>query len=319
MDVAESRYSVTTSDGWELEVTNVRGDVQARHPVLIVPGYAMNSTVLDYRPTGTSLVAALVAARYEVWSLNLRGTRRSRALTASPGPVSLTAYIEEDLPAVLDLVRRETSVESSDPFCLGTSLGGAIVYGHLARNRGAGMAGVVTIGAPLRWDVVHPLLRTVFGSRRLARILPTKGAGRVARAVMSPLAHVGLLGAYVNRRRLDPEHAEAMAATVEDPSPELNAEIAEWMRTRDLYVSGTNVTRAMGAIDLPLLVVFANRDGLVPPPAARSAAAAWGGSDVEVLQVGQGADWFGHADLFATGDAPERVFEPIIRWLDARD
>ncbi len=319
IEVAESQYAVTTGDGWELEVTNVRGDVTARHPVLIVPGYAMNSSVLDYRSTGTSLAAALVAAGYEVWSLNLRGTERSRPLVDPPGPVSLAAYVREDLPAVLGLVRSEAAVECPVPFCVGTSLGGAIVYGHLARGGSAGIAGVAALGAPLRWNAVHPLFRAAFRSRRLARVLAMKGAGRVARFLMSPLAQAGLLGVYVNKRRLDSEHTRAMMATIEDPSPQLNAEIAEWMRARDLYLEGTNVTHAMGAIDLPLLVVLANRDGLVPPDAARSAAEAWGGRDVEVLEVGKGADWFGHADLFATGDAPVRVFAPLVRWLDAHD
>ena len=52
---------------------------------------------------------------------------------------------------------------------------------------------------------------------------------------------------------------------------------------------------------------------------AVSAVTAWGGDDVESLQVGTRDDCFSHADLMASKDAPERVFAPINRWLDARD
>jgi len=319
VEVIQSQHAAETRDGWQLELHCVRGDVRRAHPVVIVPGYAMNSTVLAYRPQGTSLVAALVAAGYEVWSLNLRGAGRSRLLRSCAAPPSLAAYVREDLPTALDFVRSEATVGRVDPFCIGASLGGAVVYSHLARSGGEGIRGIVTLGAPLRWEAVPPILRTAFRSRRLARMVPMKGTGRLARLLMSSLARVGLLGAYVNRQRLDPNHTQAIEETLEDPTPELNAEIAEWMRARDLYLDGTNVTRAMGAVETPLLVVLANRDGLVPPPAARSAAAAWGGDDVEVIQVGTEYDWFAHADLFAAIDAPQRVFAPITRWLDDRD
>jgi pimeloyl-ACP methyl ester carboxylesterase len=319
IEVAESQHAATTDDGWELELCCVRGDVRRRHPILVVPGYAMNSSVLEYQANGRSLVAALVEAGYEVWSVNLRGAGLSRPLTTSAGPVSLATYVDQDLPAALELVRSETAVESRAPFCIGTSLGGAIVYGHLARVGEDGLAGIVALGAPLRWDAVNPLLRTAFWSRRLARIVPMRGVRRVARFVMSPLARAGLLSAYVNRKRLDLNRTDAMSATVEDPTPELNAEIAEWMRARDLYLGTTNVTHALRKVQLPLLLVFANRDGLVPTAAARSAAAAWGGGDVEVVEVGTDEDWFAHADLFAARDALARVFMPIVRWLDARD
>ena len=318
-DVTQSSRAAETRDGWQLELNCVRGKVRRAHPVVIVPGYAMNSTVLAYRPQGTSLVAELIAAGYEVWCLNLRGSGRSRQLRSGAAPPSLAAYVREDLPAALDLVRSEATVGRVDPFCIGASLGGAVVYSHLARTRGQGIRGIVTLGAPLRWDAVPPILRTAFRSRRLARIVPMRGTGRLARLLMSSLARIGLLGAYVNRQRLDPNHTQAIEETLEDPTPELNAEIAEWMRARDLYLDGTNVTRAMCAVETPLLVVLANRDGVVPEPAVRSAAVAWGGDDVEVMQVGTDDDWFAHADLFAAIDAPQRVFAPIIRWLDDRD
>ncbi len=251
--------------------------------------------------------------------MNLRGTSRSRRTEDPPGQVSLSAYVREDLPAALEVVSSETAADCRAPFCVGISLGGSIVYGHLAGQQHHALAGVVAVGAPLRWETVPPLFRVAFRSRRLARVLPMRGIARVARLVVPPLAHAGLLGAYVNRRRLAESDTQAMAATVEDPSSELNAEIAEWLRVGDLYIGGTNVTRALAAVDLPLLVILANRDGLVPPSAARSVAAVWGGSDVEIVEVGRGADWFGHADLFATSDAPERVFSLVVRWLEEHD
>ena len=95
----------------------------------------------------------------------------------------------------------------------------------------------------------------------------------------------------------------------------MNRDIAVWMRDVDMILSGVNVTDALRRLQLPLYVIIPNKDGIVPPSTASAAADVWGGSDVEVLTVGDDENWFAHANLFIADDAPKLVFEPMIRWL----
>ena len=53
-------------------------------------------------------------------------------------------------------------------------------------------------------------------------------------------------------------------------------------RRGDLVVSDVNVTNALARIDIPLLVVLSNKDGIVPPQTALSVCDAWGGKDIEI-------------------------------------
>jgi hypothetical protein len=162
-------------------------------------------------------------------------------------------------------------------------------------------------------------LRIPFASRRVAGILQVKGARALAARVVPLLRHVPFaLSMYMNAAHVDLSAASELVRTVEDPHPGVNRDIAEWMRARDLTVGGTNVTAAMRDERGPLLVVLANRDGIVPQSVARSAVTAWGGEDVSTLEIGTPSDWYAHADLFVGNDSPRVVFDPIARWLRER-
>jgi len=119
----------------------------------------------------------------------------------------------------------------------------------------------------------------------------------------------------MNATTIDMRCLPEMTATVEDPQPTVNREIAGWLRARDLNIAGVNITEAMGEVDLPLLVVLSNRDGIVPDSTALSVVDVWGGDDVQTLTVGTDQDWYAHANLFVGQEAPSAVFEPLMRWL----
>ncbi|HOU89533.1 MAG TPA: alpha/beta fold hydrolase [Polyangiaceae bacterium] len=321
-DPCARRFAVTR-DGWALELfchSPAGGDEPRRAtPVLLVPGYAQTPYLFGVHPRGPSLLATLLAAGFETWTLYLRGTGQSRPRRDDAGPVSLVAYADEDLPAALEVVLEDREAASGRAFVIGSSLGGSVVYGYLARSGAARIAGVVALGSPLRWEPPHPILRALFASPRLAARAPMGGASRLASSTFPWLGRAGWLAPYVNPAHVDLEDARTLVGAVTDPNPTINAEIATWVARRELVLAGTDVAAALRRITIPLLVVAANRDGLVPPAAARSAAEAWGGSDREVLEVGTREDWFAHADLFVAPTAPLRVFAPVARWLAARD
>ena len=316
-------YATHNGAGWVLDVRRfwTEGSLDtSRRPVLLIPGYCMNTFVLSFHPEGRSMIEYLTDHGYEVWTADLRGQGESRSIGGVRN-FGFDALALGDLPKALATVREHTQTERKRVDIIGCSLGGTFVFAYLAHNtKTHGIGSVVGMGAPLRWDAVHPVLGLVFKSPRLAAALNVSGTRRAARFAL-PIARriPGLLDIYMNTKNIDLSQADELVKTVDDPIRQLNFEIAHWIKARDLTVAGVNVTDAMRHIDRPLLCVLANGDGIVPPEAALSATRAFGGGQIDVLNVGDDEDWFAHADLFISRHAERRVFEPLASWLQDRN
>jgi len=309
-------FRTTTPDGWSLELTQ---SVPAaprpnQPPLLIIPGYGMNDFIFRFHPTGASLVGHLVAGGLEVWSANLRGQGRTRSASRRPKPYGLEEQALVDLPAAIDFVRRRSGSERVD--LVGCSLGASLAYGYLAHTPDAPIRSFVSMGGPLRWSALHPLLRVAFRSSRLAGALPIRGTRAGARFAL-PIARriPPLLHIYATPGRIDLSQADALVQTVEDPVPRLNAQIARWFRSVDLELGGLNVTDALSSVDRPVLCVVANQDGIVPPAAALAVRDVM--PRVDVLAVGDAQSRYAHADLFISEGVQQDVFDPMLRWLEA--
>lgn len=318
-DVSVDTRSVPTEDGWELELrrTVAPERVEAgRHPVLFVPGYGMNNFILGYHPRGTSLEASLARAGFEVWSVNMRGQGGARPARPSAPSPSIAGFVGSDVPAAVDAVLAATHTQTGGVVLAGCSLGGTVVYAYAGLSADERVRGLITIGGPLRWDETHPAVKLLYSSPWLAGRLHMKGARRLARIALPVAARLpGVLDLYMNRKQVDLSAASQMVNTVDDLYPRINEEIARWIGRRDLVLDGRNVTEAVGKLEVPLLLVLANRDGIVPPGAVLPARAAWGSDAVEVLNVGTDDEWYAHADLFISNRAPELVFDPLADWL----
>ena len=315
----ERSHQVSTSDGWLLDVKQTfipsRLDTTLR-PLIIIPGYGMNTFIFGFHPRGTPMEQIFAEAGFEVWSANLRAQGGSTRL-ADAGRPSLRSCAEIDIPAVINAVLEATQTSAERADLIGCSLGGSFAYAHLALHRAEHRVGrLIAIGAPLRWDVIHPLFKLAFRSPTIAGMIRFSGTRRLAQVVFPILLKFPkLLSIYMNTEYVDLEHAQKFTNIVEDPQPRINKDIARWMRARDMTLRGVNITEALTHIDTPLLVVVANRDGIVPPAVALSVLPAWGGDDVHVLEVGDDKQWYAHADLFIGDDAPDHVFQPLINWL----
>lgn len=307
-------FRTQTADGWSLELKQTPPPAPTdQPPVLIIPGYGMNDFIFRFHPTGASLIGHLAAGGLDVWSANLRGQGRSRPTTRHPDRYGLAEQALEDLPAAIDFVRAQTGAERVH--LIGCSLGATLVYGYLAHHPDAPVGAIVSMGGPLRWAALHPLLRAAFRSSRLAGALPIRGTRSLAGAVL-PIARriPPLLTIYMTPRRIDLSRADELVQTVEDPVPQLNAELARWFRRVDLELAGRNVTAALGAVDRRVLCVVARQDGIVPPAAALAVCEAMPGR-VDVLAVGDEARRYAHADLFISEGVQQDVFEPMLQWL----
>ena len=315
-------FEVDNHDGWILDLKHYRISEHTdprRLPILIIPGYCMNTFILAFHPRGASLVEYLCRQGFEVFTANLRGQGDSRPMPHGTRRIGFRELGLVDLPRAIDFVLDRTKQEQLH--LIGCSLGGTIAYGYLAhRAERHRLRTMVAMGAPLHWDRAHPLIKILFSSRRLAAIVDLRGTRRLARAAL-PIAQriPKLLSIYMNTSQIDLSAADEMVRTVDDPHSHLNVQIVNWLRTGELVVAGKNVAEALAGIDLPLLNIFANADGIVPPAAARSIGAHLGSKDIEHLEAGDQRTWFAHADMFISDEAERRVFEPMGRWLKHRD
>src|SRR5690606_26577086 len=113
-----------------------------------------------------------------------------------------------DVPALVEAVRALGAGRAERVDLIGASLGGSLVYAALVLSPDLPVGGVVAIGAPLRWESPHLLLRAAFRSRRLAGAIPMTGTDAVARRLFPWIARVpGALSIYMNQAHVDPKDA----------------------------------------------------------------------------------------------------------------
>ncbi|QQR81860.1 MAG: alpha/beta fold hydrolase [Deltaproteobacteria bacterium] len=313
-----TNHLVSNGDSWQLEVKQCRPPkpLKKRNPVLIVPGYGMNSFIFGYHPRGLSFEEYLTQHGFEVWSANLRcqgGSLSENPQREEENSFKKLAAI--DLPAVLEFVSKNSRSETGLVDVIGCSLGGTIAYTYLALTTHSLVGSLVTMGAPLRWEEVHTLMKILFASPKIAGMIPIVGTRSLARLLFPLISKTSLMNIYLHKEIVDLSHQNILMETIENPNRFLNREIAEWIQHKDLVVEGKNITQALKKVKNPLLCVLANADGIVPPMTALSAHEVIGSKVKDTLVVGTDELRFAHADLFISDYSHEMVFKPIAEWL----
>lgn len=312
-------HRIDNGAGWDLSLFQTWDDARlapARRPVIIVPGYGMNSFIFSYHPSGPSLEGYLAAAGFEVWRADLRDQGASRAAGGSDR-YSLEDLALTDLSAVVDAVveRTRTSAERAD--MIGASLGGTLMFIHAVLRPEHRLGSLVAMGSPVRWLSTHPLIKVAFRSPTIAGLVRLRGTRRLAEIALPQLVRLTpwLLSIYMNPQITDTSAARELVKTIEDPNRTLNREIARWIRDRDLVLRDTNISEALRSVTRPLLCVCANGDGIVPRDTAAFPYHQVGSSRRALLEVGTRQITMAHADLFISRECHERVFAPVAAWL----
>jgi pimeloyl-ACP methyl ester carboxylesterase len=320
--VSTVEHTIENGDGWRLSLFQTVDEarfVRGRKPLLIVPGYGMNSFIFSFHPRGLSLEGYLAQAGFEVWRVDLRGQGGARSIGGGDR-YGLEDLAATDLGATVRAVLARTRTSGTRVDCIGASLGGTIMFAHAVLDPAHRLGSLVSLGSPVRWVEIHPVLRFAFSSPALAGQLRLRGTRAIAGAALPFLARHApkVLSIYMNAGITDTSRASEMVRTVEDPNRHVNREIAQWIVDRDLVLRGVSVTEGLARLTSPLLVVSANGDGIVPRATAEFPYEAIGASDKALLRVGDAAYSMAHADLFISDEAETRVFEPIASWLAPR-
>lgn len=311
-------FLVDNRAGWRLSVSRTRsdGDVVGR-PILIVPGYGMNSYIFGFHPRGPSLVETLAARGLEVWTVDLRNQGKSIRARGT-NRYGMADLAVEDLGAAVAHVLATTATGARKVDLIGCSLGTALSFAHVSCVPEAPVHAIVSMAGLVSWKRAHPLVRVAFGSPRVAGLLRVKNTRRMARVALPVLAKIApsLLSVYLNHQSTDLTQAARMVQTVEDPHPIINREIAEWIRRGDLVVRGVNVSQKLAELRHPFFCVVASDDGIVLPETARHTYEAIGSVRKRLLEVGGDPEMpIAHADLFLCTGAQERIFTPVADFL----
>ncbi len=325
--VAET-FSVDNGAGWSLCLRRHRrpsGGPPTRPPVVLVPGYAMNSHILGFHPSGRSMIGFLVDAGFEVWTADLRGQgtsrrHRGRRPLHLGDRFGLGELALDDLPLMLARVIALTATGANAVHAVGCSLGGSLLYAYLSHNLHChALQSLTVLGGPLRWDAAHPALRVAVSSGRLAGLVPFPGTRALARAALPVLKRVpAVLNLYLNPQQVDLSQPAELTRTVENPVPYINRQVARWVSARDLVVRGVNCSTALVGLELDIHCILANQDGIVPRATAASVAEILGRDRVWVRSVGTTDRWYAHADLFIGPQAETEVFAPMAAWMGER-
>jgi pimeloyl-ACP methyl ester carboxylesterase len=309
-----------TRDGWRLALgVRIPRTAERRLPVLLVHGLSSNRWTMDSGMEGFSLAAHLAGAGFRTFSLDLRGHGDSRHPRGRAEDWSFDHYVEEDVPAALDAIRRETGAEQV--LWVGHSLGAVagLVSCQLHPER---IAGIVAIAGPMAFDVDGQVARYMgWGTlvdgrfnRWLARMV----------APYAGLTHPAAAELAINGRNMDrPVFQRLLANGIEDVPGRVFFQLTDWV-TKDACRS-TDLTRdyraGLGSCAQPALFLAARRDLLAPPDVVRRSLELWGGPK-EYLEFGQDAGHsadYGHTDLILGKRSPQEVFPVVADWLIAHD
>ena len=313
----KERSYVDNGAGWRLALTRTRpAGSGGKRPVLVVPGYGMNSFIFGFHPNGPSFVETLAARGLETWTVDLRGQGRT-VRGRGNSRYGLAELAIEDLGAAIRHVLANTETGADEVDIVGCSLGASLAFAHVACMPEAPVHALVSMAGVVTWRAVHPLLRFAFGSPRLVGMMRLKNTRRVARLALPVVTTIApsLLSLYLNHQSTDLSQAAKMVQTVEDPHPIINREIAQWMKRKNLVIRNVDVSAALPEMTNPFFCVLANQDGIVLPETSRYAYDVIGSPHKELLCVGEDAHPIAHADLFLGTGAQERVFAPVATFL----
>lgn len=314
---------VEAADGHLLGMVHyrARGEVRRGEPVVLCHGLSVNRHNMDLDDE-TSLALYLARQGFDVYALDLRGRGYSRGGRWIPRH-GFDDYVQLDLPAVIEGVRRRH--RTARIHWVGHSMGGLVLYAHLARNPEAPVRSAVTVGSPVRLQLPWWARLSARIPAWLPPVLPILQA-RLA-FLIAPL--VGLWYPGLVRYILHPEHTRprrvrrAVANLVADISgPELQH--FSRMVLNDAFCSltdGLDYRAGMADIRTPTLVIAGNRDLLARAEGVHEGFARLGSPEKRYLLLGSDAGpvAFGHGDLLIGDYAPRLVFPEIEAWLRQHD
>jgi alpha-beta hydrolase superfamily lysophospholipase len=290
-----------------------------RPAVVVCPGFIQNRRAFEL--PGRSFLEHLRQAGLWVYALEMPKHEPKEH-------VGIATYVDHHAAAAVRFVAQRHARTA----WLGHSMGGLIGV-SLPPDVVASLFAMVTIGAPLKPGGlgVRPTnwieRGVVRGARGLAKNGRTFKGSLIARAFRRgrPVLHrngvryplqVWAPDGLAHGDDLD----QALLSSFVDDSWGALADMVELLVSDGERMGEVPVGERLRALDLPLLVVAGDHDGLAPRRSTRPLYDRAGSREKELLLVGQKENGvpFGHIDLLVGRHAPEHVWRPVTSFLFER-
>jgi poly[(R)-3-hydroxyalkanoate] polymerase subunit PhaC len=287
-------------------------------PIVIVYSVLSRSYMFDLYP-GHSFVEHLGNMGYDVYLLDW-GVADERE-----SGYKLETYVDEHLPAALRAAAKESGSESL--FVIGYCFGGTLAAMSLPDNPGPKIAGLVLMATPIDYHELG-LFTELFGPRgRLNTADMIDGTGNVpanaSRDVFRLLKPTSQLAAKVTllEKVWDDDFLkgyQAMGQWSRDHVPFSGAAFRQTVQllfrrnalvNKNLFLGGRRVDTSR--LKMPVLVLVAEKDHIVPLKSALAGAEIVGSDDVETARLP-----FGHVGLVVGRAATARTIPTIVDWIE---
>jgi polyhydroxyalkanoate synthase len=319
----DERHVAVTGDGWLLSLYRYRPRAEGpgRGAVFLCHGLLANRANLDLDER-RSLARYLADRGFDAWLLDLRGSGGSRDPEGRRGlgRITFDDYVEQDIPAALEAVRKETG--SREIQWVGHSMGGMLLYAYLSGREDPGLRSAVTVASPLDFGVLARTARPMLALRPLLRFSRAP-LGLILRGVLPLLAlsHGALVRLGLLPSNLRPGDFGDLLVNVIEPfgPPGVLGQFAHWVE-EGVFVSRDRERAydTLAHLRCPLLVIAASGDRLTPPdsvrPAVDRAPAREKVYRLFGIPSGDRHD-YGHGDVLLSDPAREEVFPLISDWL----
>jgi predicted alpha/beta hydrolase len=311
--VPPDRVYYRAADGWEAPLWRYPPLPGASgEPVLLLHDLAANVVTFDL-VLGLSLARALQGAGFDVYLMEHRGDRHAVPPDDPAGAgFDFDDIVVGDVPAAIERVRSLTGAERV--LWVGHSLGGQLLYAHLALGGAAEVAAGAALCAAVQFEPPKSHARL---AAMVARLLPSEWIVPT-RALSQVLAPFG--GSELSNR-LSPDtdgpvRRGLQLHGMEDTPVGLLRQMSRWLSSGSLCDRHDRLDylAALEGSPVPLFVLAAEGDTVCPPSAAEPAVAQFQ-ADRRVWRV-LGPEW-GHQDPLVGRQAAAVVFPELIAFLDA--
>ncbi len=321
-----STHFIITQDGWKIAIHHYRPQTcNGSVPVILCHGLSSNRFIFDMEGA-PSLACYLRDHGHDVWVPELRGSGMSDApgLLSSVCPHSwgYGHHLDYDVPAIIDFVTKKTG--SKKVTWVGHSMGGMLIYSHLAENPDSRISSVVTLGSPVDFskNSTH-IFKTLIKFRFALRLFPINPLPFVGRLLVPLITKSpNFVHGMYWRPNIDPRVARCagtIGAQLISPSM-LWMDLAGFLEKAQFKSSdGIPVFKKMESLEVPVYVIAASRDEVAPLEWVVPAVCANSESGTRQLLVAGRENGFeqdyGHVDMLLGLKAQAEIYPTIHSWL----
>jgi predicted alpha/beta hydrolase len=329
--IADERHFAVADDGWAVALHRYRpveGAPARRYPVILCHGLGANRVGFDLADE-VSMARRLAALGFDVYALELRGHGDSDP-AALRGPqrwgFSFDDYLRRDVPAAIAKVR--AVADAAQVHWIGHSMGGLLLYAHLASGGADTLASGTAIGSSLDYSQAVSGFHQLLALRRFGKLAPFVPIGA---AMFASAPWAGRFETDFERFNLWPSNVEPAlirrlhASTFHSVSTPVLLQLGTafepgGLRSADGAIRYMDALRA-AQVRTPVLAVTGDRDEQCSTEAASVPLSALVGETrlaVHGPEHGH-ASHYGHFDLVIGRRAPSEVWPTIEAWLADHD